>query len=109
MLFFHPPHSLNIAVTIFISILIFVSYAEKVVDLVLKTNDQSMPKQSCNLPPIAVWRVDISTKLNEELDDVVVTSADGVVQRCDAFVIGVTDIVHLKDNVKTFYLINPQS
>lgn len=50
---------------------------------------------SGNSPAITVSGVDIDAKLNQEPDDVGVTGADGVVQRCDALVIGLTGVVHL--------------
>lgn len=48
-----------------------------------------------NSPSIAVSGVYVDAKLNQKLDDLGVAGTDGVVQSGDAFVIGLTGILHL--------------
>lgn len=50
-----------------------------------------------HLPPIAVGGVSIDAKLDQELDDLGVSGANGVVQRGDALVVGCAGIVHLQE------------
>ena len=45
---------------------------------------------------MAVGGADIGSDANQEVHDVVVTSADGVVERRDALVVGLAGITHLE-------------
>lgn len=47
-------------------------------------------------PSITVCSVDIYTKIQQELDYVVMSCAHGIVQRSDALVIGSAWILHLE-------------
>lgn len=47
-------------------------------------------------PAITVGSVHIDPKIQQELHDVVVAGADGVVQRGDPFVIGLARVFHLR-------------
>lgn len=49
-------------------------------------------------PSVAVGSVDVHAKVQQELDYVVVSGTDGVVQRCDALVVGSAGILHLKNH-----------
>ncbi len=49
-----------------------------------------------NLPAIAVWRIDVTTKLNKELDNVRMTSTDCIMKGSYTFIISCTRICHLK-------------
>ena len=50
-----------------------------------------------NSPAVAVCSVGVDTVLNQKLDDLGVTGADGVVQRRDALIVGHAGVVHLQD------------
>lgn len=55
---------------------------------------------TADLPAVAVGGVGVDAKLDQELDDVGVSGADGVVQRGDALVVGRAGVVHLQDPVR---------
>ena len=48
-----------------------------------------------DLPAVAVSRVHVDPELHQELDDLRVAGAHGVVQGGDAFVVGLTGVLHL--------------
>lgn len=48
-----------------------------------------------NAPSVAVLRIDVAAELDEELDDLEVAGADGVVQGGDALVVGRARVGHL--------------
>lgn len=47
-------------------------------------------------PSIAVGSVDVHAEIQQEFDYVVVSRADGVVQRRDALIVGSAGILHLE-------------
>lgn len=48
-----------------------------------------------NLPAVTVRSIDIDTKLDQEFDNLCVSSTDCVVKSCYAFVVGLTRVLHL--------------
>ena len=62
----------------------------------LKIFNHSIPRLRCHSPAVAVGRVDVAAELDEVLDDVEVSGADGVVQRRDALVIRLRRVRHLQ-------------
>lgn len=49
-------------------------------------------------PPITVCSIDVYTKIQQELDYVVMSCTHCIVQRCDALVVGSARILHLEKN-----------
>lgn len=52
------------------------------------------------LPAMAVWCTDIGPNANQEIHNIVMAPADGIVKGSDAFIIGLARVIHLR---KTFY------
>lgn len=48
------------------------------------------------LPAVTVSSINVDAKLNQKLDDLCVSGAHGVVQSSDAFIVGLTGILHLQ-------------
>lgn len=48
-----------------------------------------------NLPAVTVCSIDVDTKLNQKLDDLCMSGTDSIVQSSDAFIVGLTGILHL--------------
>lgn len=47
---------------------------------------------------MTIWRADIRPDANQEVYDVVMTPADGIVKGGDAFIVGTARVNHLKKN-----------
>lgn len=52
------------------------------------------------LPAVAVWGADIGSDANQEIHNIVMAAADGIMKGSDAFIVGLARISHLR---RTFY------
>ena len=57
--------------------------------------DGGVRGEQVDLPAVAVGRVHVDPELHQELDDLRVPGAHGVVQGDDALVVGLTGVLHL--------------
>lgn len=53
-----------------------------------------------NSPSVAVRSVDVDAEIQQELDDVVVSCADCVVQRRDALIVGSAGVLNLEEKIQ---------